>query len=159
MPLRRAWAMAGVALLSLACGRPELEGSLSELLDLHYQKMDVIASEGELSVRFTVPLKGGENVPLAVSLKTADLELVAHGNIDLAELINGGPGQRGVVTRNVLNDPRKTFPPLQRGTLRMDALPTPGGEVPGQFSVTFAECIDFGCGRTVFGSFRAAVPK
>jgi hypothetical protein len=36
-------------------------------------------------------------------------------------------------------------------------VPRDGGTVNGSFSVTFQRCVDFGCGRTVFGDFKAKV--
>ena len=36
-------------------------------------------------------------------------------------------------------------------------VPRDGGVVNGSFSVTFQRCVDFGCGRTVFGDFKATV--
>ena len=65
--------------------------------------------------------------------------------------------QRGVVTRDVFNDPRKQFPLISDGFMVVYDVPRDGGVVNGSFSVTFERCVDFGCGRTVFGDFKAKV--
>jgi hypothetical protein len=95
---------------------------------------------------------------LAVAANTAGLELAAKTPLDLAEAAPSGQ-QRGELTRNVLNDPRTTRPGIQIGTLTLDSLPEKTGDtITGRFNVTFVECINFGCGRTVFGSFKGQVP-
>ena len=141
-----------------ACGSPELEGSLRELLDLHYQSAQVNESGDEVAVRFYTPRGAGQDLVLAVSANLGGLDLKPGQKIQLAELDPDG-NQRGTVTRNVLNDPRRTFPALEYGQLILNQLPgNSGQDVSGSFSVTFAPGIDFACGRTVFGSFKGKVP-
>lgn len=162
MPLRdamRVFALPlGVGLLLAACGKPGLQGSLTELINLSYTGSSILFTDAATSVRFTVPQGTGENTVLSLAVSVADLQIVAHGDINLSEQVVSG-GQRGTVTRNVLNDPHRTFPALERGNLRFESVPVAGETVLGTFSVTFKECTDFACGRTVFGDFTAKVPK
>jgi hypothetical protein len=149
----------GLTLLLAGCGgKHGLEGSLTELLSLSYSDSSILFTDAATSVRFTNPQGEGENTVLNVSVAVADLQIVAHGDIDLTEQVESG-GQRGVITRNVLNDPHRSFPTLSRGNLRFESVPVPGTTVLGTFSVTFKECTDFACGRTVYGDFTAKVPK
>ena len=149
--------LAGLALLT-ACGPTSLEGSLTELLTLHYQTAEVTRTGDTVAVRFYTPRGKGEDLVLAVAANTAGLELAAKTPVDLSEAAPSGQ-QRGELTRNVLNDPRTTLPGIQIGTLTLDQLPEKTGDtITGKFNVTFVECINFGCGRTVFGSFKGQVP-
>jgi hypothetical protein len=158
------------SLMLVGCGSSEIEGSLSTILDLEYdsvklaytggQSVNDTISGGILAVRF---LKASgdqaENAVLVVSEDLSGLTVQPTGQVNLAEVPPSGVGQRGVVTRDVFNDPRKTFPTLQQGYMKLDSTPVPGsGEtVSGFFTVTFSLCVDFGCGRTAFASFKAQV--
>lgn len=157
-PAALAFALGLAGLALTGCGPQMLEGSLTELLSLHYDTVEVTRSDDTLAVRFYTPRGKGQDLVLAVAAHTGGLDPKPGQTIDLAEEAPSGQ-QRGELTRNVLNDPRTTLPALQIGTLTLDALPEETGQVvTGRFNVTFVECIDFGCGRTVFGSFKGKVP-
>ena len=102
-------------------------------------------------------VRTGDFVNLAEPLP--DFALADAGMPDGGLLPDGGifDQQRGLVTRDVFNDPRKTFPLISDGFMVLYDVPRDGGTVNGSFSVTFQRCVDFGCGRTVFGDFKAKV--
>jgi len=137
------------------CGGQHLDGSLSTVLDLHYSRSNASVSPDEMVVRFIQPIGGGENVVLQVGAKRAGASPNAL-QFDLAEALPQGT-QRGTITRNVLNDPRTSFPPLLRGHLNFNSSPSVGQTVCGNFSITFAEGTTFASGRTVYGDFGASV--
>jgi hypothetical protein len=162
--------------LGLACGPHRVEGSLQELLDLTFKDIELRFSGDQIAVRWTRPKGTGEDAVLIVSEKLDGLTVHTGDKVDLAAplpdfaladagipdgglLPDGGIAsqQRGVVTRDVFNDPRKTFPLISDGYMVLYDVPRDGGVVNGNFSVTFQRCVDFGCGRTVFGDFKAKV--
>ena len=150
--------MSIVALLftgCFGCGGQQLEGSLSTVLDLHYSRSNASVSPEEMVVRFVQPIGSGENVVLQVGARRAGASPNAL-QFDLAEALPQG-NQRGTITRNVLNDPRTSFPPLLRGHLNFNTSLSAGQTVGGNFSITFAEGTSFASGRTVYGSFGATV--
>lgn len=165
-------ALVGVA---LACGPKTIEGSLGEILDLTYQDIKLGFAGDEIAVRWTRPRGQGEDTVLEVSEKLDGLKVYTGDLVDLAAplpdfaQVDAGPDggvlpdggvvsqQRGLVTRDVFNDPRKSFPLIDNGFLVLYDVPRDGGTVGGSFSVTFVRCVDFGCGRTVFGDFKATV--
>jgi hypothetical protein len=176
--MRRAISALAAALLvlGLACSPQKVEGSLQELLDLRFQDIKLRFAGDQVAVRWTRPRGSGEDAVLVVSEKLDGLTVRTGDVVDLAEplpdfaladagipdggvLPDGGiaPQQRGVVTRDVFGDPRKTFPLISDGFMVLYDVPADGGTVSGTFSVTFARCVDFGCGRTVFGDFKAKV--
>ena len=61
--------------------------------------------------------------------------------------------------RDVLNDPRKTYPTIQIGTLIFNSRPEAGAKVTGDFNITFTNGIETASGRTVFGHFEAKVAQ
>jgi len=147
---------AALALLACAsCGGAQLEGSLSTVLDLHYSRASAANGPDQAVVRFIQPLDSGENVVLQVGAQLVGLDPNTL-QFDLAESISPN-NQRGVISRNVLNDPRTTFPPLARGRLQFNAPLVAGKSVSGSFNATFADGTTFASGRTVFGSFGAPV--
>jgi len=147
---------AALALLACAsCGGAQLEGSLSTVLDLHYSRASAASGPDQAVVRFIQPLDSGENVVLQVGAQLVGLDPNTL-QFDLAESISPN-NQRGVISRNVLNDPRTTFPPLVRGRLQFNAPLVAGKSVSGSFNATFADGTTFASGRTVFGSFGATV--
>ena len=164
--------VAAVLGMALACGPQKIEGSLQEILDLTYQDIKLGFAGDQIAVRWTRPRGTGQDTVLEVSekldgltVKTGDSVDLAASLPDFAEVPDGGalpdggiaPQQRGVVTRDVFNDPRKTFPLISDGFMVLYDVPRDGGTVNGSFSVTFQRCVDFGCGRTVFGDFKAKV--
>lgn len=156
---------AGVLALALCgCGPKVVDGSLSEILDLHYQAIEAQGSGGQQTLRYTTPQGSGENIVFEVSANLSGLKDYAPGTVvDLAEVVNGA--QRGQVARNVFSEARQDFPQIARGHLTFndwlyppDTSHVPGRKVQGDFSITFIECTDFACGRTVYGIFEATVP-
>lgn len=162
--------------LALACGQTKVEGSLQEILDLTYQDIKLGFAGDQIAVRWTRPRGAGQDTVLEVSEKLDGLTVRTGDLVNLAEplpdfalgdagmpdgglLPDGGvfDQQRGVVTRDVFNDPRKTFPLISDGFMVLYDVPRDGGVVTGSLSVTFQRCVDFGCGRTVFGDFKATV--
>jgi hypothetical protein len=144
-----------------ACGEgPHLEGSVTPLLDLRYQRAEALADESEASVRFITEQGSGENTVLKVTARLDDLELTPGQPIDLSERLGAEQDapQRGTVSRSVLDEPTRGFPRLTRGTLTFEKALTPGAKVPGNFHVTFINGTDVYSGRTIFGRFEATVP-
>ena len=156
MRLRALVPLASLLLLP-GCFSPELEGSLRELLDLHYQSVQINGSPNELAIRYVAPQGSGEDLVLEVAANLDGLTLTDGMTVDLSELAPDGE-QRGRLTRNVLNDPRRDFPALQFGQLVLKSVPKSGQTLSGSFSATFAEGTDFAAGRTVFGDFSGKVP-
>lgn len=173
---RLAFPIAAVVVgVALACGPTKVEGSLQEILDLTYQDIKLGFAGDQIAVRWTRPKGAGQDTVLEVSEKLDGLTVRTGDLVNLAEplpdfaLVDAGTDagvlpdggvptqQRGVVTRDVFNDPRKSFPLISDGFMVLYDVPRDGGTVNGSFSVTFQRCIDFGCGRTVFGDFKATV--
>jgi hypothetical protein len=157
---RHLTAAAGLALVAAGCGdgSKRVEGSLSELLDLRYQSVTLGVQDTTVALRFVEPQGSGENVVLEVTGNFEGVGLTENVALKLEERLPSG-AQRGVVTRNVFNDPRKTFPELERGKLTVATLPgDPGTKVRGSFTVTFVAGTEFGSGRTAFADFEAKVP-
>ena len=167
---------AAVVGVALACGPTKVEGSLQEIIDLTYQDIKLGFAGDQIAVRWTRPRGAGLDTVLEVSEKLDGLTVRTGDLVNLAEplpdfalgdagmpdgglLPDGGvfDQQRGVVTRDVFNDPRKAFPLISDGFMVLYEVPRDGGVVSGSFSVTFQRCVDFGCGRTVFGDFKAMV--
>jgi hypothetical protein len=159
-----AWVL--VALPAAGCGPVQktapipqygLEGSLSVMMGLRYDVAHLDITTNDLAVRFARKQGEGEDTVLKVTAAIADLELVAHGTIDLAEAGPSG-AQRGGVSRDVLDDPRRLFPKLLRGRIIFDRVPESlGPNVKGDLSVLFENGTEFASGRTVFGTFEADV--
>ncbi|MHB8874108.1 MAG: hypothetical protein ACYC8T_10515 [Myxococcaceae bacterium] len=164
----RAPAIAALVLLGLpaaGCGpvqpgppkaRFALEGSLTVMMELGFDQAHVDVTADFLAVRFVRTKGEGEDTHLKVTAHIADLILVENGTIDLAEEEAAGT-QRGVISRDVLDDPRRLFPRLQRGRLILDEVPNTGKTVHGDLAITFENGIEFASGRTVFGKFEADV--
>lgn len=139
------------------CGPQTLEGSLTEVLDLRYHQAQTLSDDTQVSVSFTTPQGAGLNVVLKVSAQVGDLIIVPGAVINLAEAgPNGAP--RGTLSRDVLNAPFHSFPPIRTGELRFDGIFKRGATVPGFFAVTFAEGSTPASGHTVFGKFSARAP-
>jgi hypothetical protein len=148
------------ALLALglsACGPKEVQGSLSQVIDLRYTSVQAVTDGTIESVKFVTPQGAGVSIVLEVSAQISDLLLTPNAIINLAETGPNG-AQRGTISRDVLNDPFTTFPPLQRGTLQLGALLTPKAKTAGNFAVTFALGNTSVSGTTAFANFTAEVP-
>lgn len=177
---------AGIALFAAACAalwacdsnqkkppRFKLEGSLTEFMGFGYDEVRYETTAGASDFAFSfIRYRGedpdagtpeGEDVPLKVTVRTGNLtpEQLEALDFDLAaDGGNGGLDQTGVLSRNVLNDPRRTFTTLQRGGLKVNRLPVePGDTCTGSFHVTFDPGVDFTSGRTLYGNFTAVVPQ
>lgn len=134
-----------------------LEGSLSVMMSLRYDVAHIDITTNDLAIRFARKQGEGEDTVLKVTAAIADLELAANGTIDLAEAGPSGT-QRGVVSRDVLDDPRRLFPRLLRGRVILNKVPESAGpNVKGDLSVLFENGTEFASGRTVFGTFEADV--
>lgn len=152
-----------------------LEGSLGQVMDLGYDEARILLAPEDLSLTFVRirPLGGGttedggvpeteemtgtsEDYPLKLAYRLLGEELDG-GRLDLAALDpNGAP--RGVLSRNVQNDPRNTFPRLTRGTIFFKRPLTPDTVVEGDFHITFENGVEAASGRTAFStSFQARV--
>ncbi|MCU0698330.1 MAG: hypothetical protein MUC96_17645 [Myxococcaceae bacterium] len=178
-----------VGVLGGACGpRPGepapprfvLEGSLGQLMNLGYDEARIRyvpptegRNDGSLSLDFvrTRPL-GDSTLPdggMVMAGASEDFVLQLgyelqgdtppdNQRIDLTFLdANGLP--RTTLARNVLNDPRRSFPPLRVGSLFFDRAPNNEtmNTVNGEFNLTFENGIEVASGRTVFGRFSAKV--
>ncbi|MDC0713752.1 hypothetical protein POL68_35120 [Stigmatella sp. ncwal1] len=147
--------------LLTACGEgTRLEGSVTPLLDLRYERAEAQGTEDELSVRFITPQGTGENTVLKVTAKRENLTFAPGTPIDLTETLGPPPSdvQRGEVSRSVLDEPTRGFPRIARGTLTFQKALQPGAKVSGDFHVTFVQGTDVYSGRTLFGHFEATVP-
>jgi hypothetical protein len=155
-----------------------LEGSLSQVLEMGYDEVRVLIAPEDLSLQFvrvrpidTTDLDAGsatgtsEDYPFELTMALWGEDPPGNRRVDLTELDMSG-NQRGVYTRNVLNDPNTRFPNarVQDGgvgpccaTIYFKTTPSPGGKVSGDFNVTFENGSDLASGRTVFGSFDAKV--
>lgn len=163
-----------VGLCLAGCTKPTVEGSLSEIMDLSYEKVELIASRDRstgalnaVSVRFARLLGDAglsEDVALEVGANLAPTqqmpEFKARTKVDLTEVV--GEKQRGLVYRSTLDDPNHVFPPLKYGYLTLNTLPqtpaVPGQKISGSFSVTFELGTTSDNGRTAFKTFEAIVP-
>jgi len=149
-----------------------LEGSLTQLMSLGYDEARIEGTSQDIALTFVraIPLDttlpdggqagmGGvsEDYPLKITYRYEDNDggVPAASTVDLAEVYQGA--QRGVLSRNVLQDPRKSFPDMLRGELYFDRFPAQGEKVRGNFHVTFENGIEEASGRTVFGDFQATV--
>lgn len=174
--------MTGVALLAAACGpRPgeqapprfTLEGSLGQLMNLGYDEARIRLSSDTLSLDFVRfrPMGDGRLPDGGMTMAGASEDYVlqigylllgdaapANQRIDLTFLDANG-NSRTTLARNVVNDPRRTFPPLRVGSLFLDRAPDPIGmnRVNGEFNLTFQNGVEVASGRTVFGRFNAKV--
>jgi hypothetical protein len=145
-------------LLLTSCGPPSylVEGSLSEVLDLKYRWIKLAASDTEVAVRFVRPRGEGLDTVLQVTSVLTGITLDGPVELPLADRLENG-SQRGVLSRNVLDDPRQDFPELERGRLILYAAPPPDGMVLGEFSATFQMGTHYASGRTAFATFNAEV--
>lgn len=142
----------GVLALS-ACGPGGLSGSLSEVMDLSYDAVELRQTADEVAVAF---VRSGGDTALQVTASLKDVTLTAGQPLNLAEKLTATT-QRGVLSRNVRNDTTTRFPELERGTLTLQALPVLDGTVSGSFNATFIQGATEPYGRTVSGTFDAKV--
>lgn len=157
----RALALCVAAVLASACGPggpQQLDGSLTAVCDVSYDRATLQATDGYLSLRFLQKRGEAEDVVLKVGVSIEGAVPSHAVQYDLAQEMAGG--QRGTATRNVLAEPENTtFPPLSRGTFRVDGDMTKALKVKGEVSLTFVQGNVLGSGRAVFGAFEAEVVK
>ncbi len=136
-----------------------LEGSVTTLLDLSYERAEAQASKTDVSVRFVRPQGEGEDTILKVSARLEGISLEPRAAINLGQRMGGPEGPlRGTVSRSVLDVPARAFPDIVRGELVFDGYLDTGKKVTGELHVTFANGTDVYSGRTIFGRFEATVP-
>jgi hypothetical protein len=156
-----------------------LEGSLGDEMDLGYDEAVLMSSTGQFSISFNRKKGMGFDTVFQIGVTVEMGEKVTGGTTwDLAQVLSNGM-PRGTLSRNVLDDPRTTFPPFRNTTdctqthlsdgghdgmscaeLGLDNIPAEGQNLPagGNFHVTFANGVEFASGRTVFGTFAAKFP-
>ncbi len=148
-----------LTLLLSACAPRTLEGSVTEYLDLTYDRAEAQASNNEVTVSFLRPRGEGEDIQLKVAARLEGISLEPRAAIDLAQRMGGTTGpQRGAVSRGVLEEPVRQFPEIARGELIFDGYLDSGKTVTGEVHLTFVNGIDVYSGRTIFGRFEATVP-
>jgi hypothetical protein len=146
-------------LLASCAPHKTLEGSVTEYLDLTYERVEAQASQSEVTVSFLRPQGAGEDTLLKVAARLEGVSLEPRMAIDLAQRVGGESGpQRGAVSRSVLDEPARPFPAIARGELVFDGYLDPGKTVTGELHLTFANGTDVYSGRTIFGRFEATVP-
>lgn len=147
-----------LSLVALGCGAPSpaLEGSLTELVALEYDRVEVTRSQDgvELSVAF---------LRQQATRRDLVLKVTARSSLTGQDVpIQLGPDAQGVpvgaVHRDVEGDPRREFPAVERGELSLDDNVLPGTRLGGEVRVTFANGTHAAAGRTVFGRFEGQVP-
>lgn len=155
----------------MSCGNPNgprarLEGSLTTVMDLGYDESVLTFDGMEAIVSFRRKKGMGFDTVLAVTtrfeqapLPDGGTESLRAGTYNLTDvLLSGLP--RGVVNRQVLDDPRTTFPPIRVGEVRFANIPERNMGLPsvGDFHVTFVNGVEFASGKTVFSTFQAQFP-
>jgi len=147
-----------------ACGgggaKYVLEGSLSAVMDLNFDKAVLEQSGEDVSVRYVRVRGATEDTQLKVAWAFAGEAFNPPATLDLAQPRPDDMNQqRGVLSRNVQNDPRQNFPKLERGSLILYGVPTPGKSLKVEMRATIENGSDPSSGRTVFGTVSAEVPK
>lgn len=172
----------GALWLLCACGsnstkgpKYQLEGSVTQLFDLGYDQARILVAEEDVALLFvrtrpldTIRADGGtsnndmqgmsEDYPLKVSYALWGEPIPVKKRVDLAQ-VSDDPAMTGrtVASRDVLNDPRKSYPAIRIGSLIFNADPMTSSRVTGDFNITFTNGIETASGRTVFGTFEAKV--
>ena len=166
----------------VSCGSPnapkgKLEGSLLTVMSLDYDDAVLSYSPGQFVIAFKRRrgtalmndcVAGGNcDTTLTVGARLEPMPypdggmdaVTAPRTYELTEVLSDGQ-QRGVVSRQVLDDPRTMFPPLRVGELTLQNVPQQGMglKASGDFHCTFENGVEFASGKTVFSSFQAAFP-
>ncbi|MEW5741299.1 MAG: hypothetical protein AB1938_20420 [Myxococcota bacterium] len=140
-------------LLAAGCGSVGLDGSLTAVMDLSYDSVELRQTLDDVAVAF---VRNNGDTALQVTASLKDLTLTAGQSVNLAEKLTATT-QRGLLSRNVQGDSTTRFPSLERGTLTLNALPMANGVVSGSFNATFVQGPTEPYGRTVSGKFDAKV--
>lgn len=140
--------------LLTACGPATLEGSLTSIMDLAYDRAELRWTTDEVAVAF---VRTSGDVALQVTAALAG-DVLTTAPLNLAEKLTATT-QRGKLSRSVRNDLTTSFPLLERGTLQLDRLPAQGQRVTGSFSATLVQGPAEPFGRTVNGQFDALVQQ
>jgi hypothetical protein len=154
-----------------------LEGSLSEEMDLGYDEAVLTFSGDQFAIGFNRKKGQGFDTVLQVGVRldpTTMEQLKGGITWNLAKILTTNV-VRGTLSRNVLDDPRTMFPPFREcgseapdGAVLMPScaeltlfnVPAEGKKLQaaGNFHITFANGVEFASGRTVFGDFNASFP-
>jgi hypothetical protein len=149
--------IAAVVLTACGGGTP-LDGSLADQVDLSYTQATLKVEQGTLALRFQRARGSQLDTVLKVAVMLDTPMAPAHAvQWDLAEMVNGA--QRGVASRNVLDDPNTALPLILRGTLSLDGAMAGSLDVSGNVTMTFVAGDTFGSGTAVFGPFDAQVQQ
>lgn len=136
-----------------------LEGSLSVVMDLGWDECFLDQTADEIAVRFVRKRGETADTPLKIVWALAGQTLNTPSTISLSEpRPDDANRQRAVVSRNVLDDKRTTFPLMVVGKLSFLEEIRSDSTVKGQFNITFENGIEFANGRTIYGPFNAKVP-
>ncbi len=179
---RRMLLISLIAVLLCQCGAGDstamtpalyaLQGSVTQVLDLGYDEARIELAPEDVSLVFArkraltqVGIDGGvgmasgqsEEYPLKVAYSLWGQAVPSELRVDLAEKRSDAGMQRGIASRNVVNDPRTAFPALVRGTVFFNGKLLPNETVRGDFHMTFENGTQAASGRTIFGSFSAKV--
>ena len=174
-------ALTGLALVVSACDydpknpppKSRLEGSLTQVMDLGYDEARILFAPDDISLLFVrirplgstpTPDAGeemmemtgtSEEYPLRIAYRFIGEDLPTGGTLDLTAVDENGLA-RGVVSRNVTNDPRNVFPKIVRGKMIFDRRLVAGTTVTGSFHITFENGTEVASGRTVFSNKYSA---
>jgi hypothetical protein len=146
-----------IAVFCSACGGlTPLDGSLTSDADFTYTVSTLKLEQGVLVLRYQRARGDQFDTVLKVAVALDNQTPPDHPvQWDLAEMVNGV--QRGVATRNVLDDPNTALPLLLRGTLSLDSSMKGSADVSGNVTMTFVQGDSFGSGTAIFGPFDAQV--
>jgi hypothetical protein len=149
--------VAVIVVIGSACGgMTPLDGSLTSQADFSYSESTLKMEQGTLVLRFQRARGDQFDTVLKVAVALDNLSTPNHPvQWDLAEMVNGV--QRGVATRNVLDDANNQLPLLLRGTLSLDSAMSGATDVTGNVTMTFVAGDTFGSGTAIFGPFDAQV--
>lgn len=176
-------ALAALLAVLLGCGpanapRAKLEGSLLTVMNLDYDDAVLAYDQTQFVISFRrkqgmvmgdcLSAVAACDTTLSVTARFESMALPDGGQdtlygglrYDLTQVLSNG-SQRGEVSRNVLDDPRRMFPSLRVGSIMLKNVPMQGQGLPatGDFHVTFQNGVEFASGKTVFSqSFQAQFP-
>lgn len=148
--MKQAVAIGALLFAGVSCSEDtnKLSGSMSQVYDLGFDRVDLVRQGESISVEYVRGSGAGAGKTAKLVVNLAGLAQVAGVSIDLTEVVGGSP--RGTLQRvqSVTTDY-----PIQRGTIVFEQAPDPGAEVSGHFNTTLANP----AGRTLNGEFSAKV--